>query len=131
MSYANSPLTYKTTLIIPKILLLFVTNVKRKSLRCCHFLIIGRASILILTIIISTIIAVLICRSLGKRRGRSGKTTEASLLLCNTTDMGVHLTQLIIESVKESIHALKLCHDGLESHTTTQRRSRGGRNGGG
>ena len=130
MSYANSPLTYKTTLIIPKILL-FVTNVKRKSLRCCHLLIIGRASILIPTIIISTIIAVLICRSLGRRRGRSGKTTEASLLLCNTTDMGVHLTQLIIESVKESIHALKLCHDGLESHTTTQRRSGGGRNDGG
>ena len=131
MSYANSPHAYKTTLIIPKILLLLVTNVKRKSLKCCHLLIIGRASILIPTIIISTIIAVLICRSLGKRRGRSSKTTKASLLLCNTTDMGVHLTQLIIESVKESIHALKLCHDSLESHTTTQRRSGGGRNDGG
>ena len=28
--------------------------------------------------------------------------------------MGVHLTQLITESVKASIHAHKLCHDGLK-----------------
>ena len=35
------------------------------------------------------------------------------------------------ESVKASIHALKLHHNGLESHTTRRRRSRGGRNGGG
>ena len=49
--------------------------------------------------------------------------------LCNTTDTNVHLTQLITESVKASIHALKLHHDGLKSHSTTQqRRSRGGRN---
>ena len=34
------------------------------------------------------------------------------------TNMGVHLTQLIIESVKASIHVLKLCHNGHESHTT-------------
>ena len=51
---------------------------------------------------------------------------------CNKTDTGVHLTQLIIESVKVSIHALKLHQDGLKRHTTTQRRrSGGGRNGGG
>ena len=34
-------------------------------------------------------------------------------------DTGVHLTQLITESVKASINALKLRHNGLESHTTT------------
>ena len=44
--------------------------------------------------------------------------------------MGVHLIQLSSESVKASIHALKLRHDCLKSHTTHQRRkSRGGRNG--
>ena len=41
---------------------------------------------------------------------------------CNTTDTGVHLTQLITECVKVSIHALKLCHDHLKSHTTHRRR---------
>ena len=45
------------------------------------------------------------------------------------TDTGVHLTQLISESVKVSIYALKLHHDILEGHTTSRgRRSRGGRN---
>ena len=34
-----------------------------------------------------------------------------------TTDTGVHLTQLIRERVKASIHALKLRHDGLQGHT--------------
>ena len=51
---------------------------------------------------------------------------------CNTIDTGVHLTQLIIESVKVSIHVLKLRHDRLKSHATTRRRrSEGGRSGGG
>jgi len=105
---------------------------KGKSLRGRHLLITGKASILILIIIIITIIAVLIYRSIQRRRGRSGETTEESLLSCNTTDMGVHLTQLITESVKASNHTLKLSHDGLESHTTSRRRrSGGGRNGGG
>ena len=103
---------------------------KGKSLRGRHLLITRKASILILIIIISTIIAILICWSLGRRKGRSGETTEASLSSCNTTDIGVHLTQLITESVKVSIHALKLRHDGLKNHTTTRRRrSGGGRNG--
>ena len=82
-----------------------------------------------LIIIVNTIIAILICQSLWRRRGRSNETTKASLSSCNTTDMGVHLTQLITKSVKTSIHALKLHHDGLKSHTTIRgRRSRGGRN---
>ena len=42
------------------------------------------------------------------------------------TNTGVHLTQLITESVKVSIHALTLCHDSLKSHTTTRRRRSGG-----
>ena len=102
---------------------------KGKSLRGRHLIITSKASILILIIIISTIIAILICQSLQRRRGRSGKTTEASLSSCNTTNTGVHLTQLITESVKASIHALKLHHDDLKCHSTTRRRkSRGGRN---
>ena len=44
--------------------------------------------------------------------------TKASLSSCYTTDMGVHLTQLISESVKASIHALKLHHDCLQGHIT-------------
>ena len=101
---------------------------KGKSLRGCHII---RVSILILIpiIIISTIIAFLICWSLQKRRESSCETTDASLSSCNMTDTGVHLTQLITESVKVSIHALKLPHDGLKSHITTRgRRSGGGRN---
>ena len=48
---------------------------------------------------------------------------------CYTTDTGVHLTQLIRESVKASIHALKLHYDSLKSHITSQgRRIGGGRN---
>ena len=34
--------------------------------------------------------------------------------------MGVQLTQLITESVKVSIHALKLRHDIFESHTALE-----------
>ena len=49
---------------------------------------------------------------------------------CYTTNTGVHLTQLIIENVKVSIHALKLCQDDLQGHITKcqRRRSKGGRN---
>ena len=102
---------------------------KGKSLRSRHLIITGRASILILILIVITVITILNCQSLWRRRRKSGKTTKVSLSSCNTTDMGVHLTQLISESVKASIHALKLCHDSLDGHTTIQgRRSEGGRN---
>ena len=130
ISYANSPPKYKTTLFqnyFP-----FLSRMtKDKSPRGHHLIIIGRVSILILIliIIVNTIITILICRSLRRRRGRSSETTKASLSLCNTTNTGVHLTQLITKSVKVSIHALKLCCDGLKSHTTIRgRRSDGGRN---
>ena len=100
---------------------------KGESLRGRHLIITGRASIRIITII--TILAILIYQSLWKRRRRSAETTKASLSSCYTTDTGVHLTQLIRESVKASIHALKLCHDSLEGHITSRgRRSGGGRN---
>ena len=95
---------------------------KGKSLRGRHFIITGIASI-VLTI---TIITILICRSLWRRRWIGAK---ASLSTCYMTDMGVHLTQFISESVKASIHALKLHHDGLQGHITSRRRRRrGGRN---
>ena len=65
-------------------------------------------------------------RTLCRRRGRLYEATKASLSSCNTTDTGGHLTQLITESVKASIHALKLHHNCLKSHTTTRRRRSGG-----
>ena len=40
--------------------------------------------------------------------------------------MSVHLTQLITESVKVSIRAHKLCHDGLKCHSTHRRQRSGG-----
>ena len=99
---------------------------KGKSSRGCHLIITGRAIVLILII---TIITILICWSLWKRRGRGCETTKASLSSCYTTDTGAYLTHLISERVKVSIHALKLRYDGLEGHTTSRRRmSKRGRN---
>ena len=92
--------------------------IKGKSLRSGHLLITGRTSILTLIIIIETIISILVLKSLGRRRKRRYKATKVSLSSCDTTDTSVHLTQLIIESFKASIHALKLCYDRLKRHTT-------------
>ena len=98
---------------------------KGKSLRGRHLIITRRASILI----IITIITILICQSLRRRTRTSGETTKVSLSSCYTTDTGVHLTQLISESVKASIHALNLLHDSLQGHFTSwERRRRGGWN---
>ena len=98
--------------------------IKGKRLKGRHLIITRRASIIIITII-----TILICRSLWRRRQRSDETTKASLLSSYTTNTSVHLTQLIRESVKVSIHALKLHHDNSEGHTTSRgRRSRGRRN---
>ena len=89
----------------------FLSRMKKgKSSRGHHLIITGKASILILII---TIIKILICRSLWRRRGRGSKTTKASLSSCYTTDTGFHLTHLVDERVKVSIHVLKLRHDGL------------------
>ena len=100
---------------------------KGKSLRDLHLVITGRASIIILII---TSITILIFRSPWRRRRRSNETTKASLSTCYTTDASVHLTHLIREKVKASIHVLKLCHDSLQGHTTNcrGRRSWGRRN---
>ena len=101
---------------------------KGKSLRSSQLIITGRASILIsnsinITTKVTTIVLVLRC--LGRRRRRLYEATKASLSSSNMTDMGVHLIQLSSECIKASIHALKLCHDRLEGHTT-----RGGRRSG-
>ena len=93
---------------------------KGKSLRGRHHIIIERVNILIITI--------LIYRSLWRRRWKRSETTKATLSSCYTTNTGVHLTHLIGKRVKASIHALKLCHDGLQGHTNyRKRRSKGGR----
>ena len=98
---------------------------KGKSPRGRHLIITGRAIILILIIIVITIIAILIYQSLRRKRWRSSKTTKVSLSSCNTIDTSV-LTHLITESVKVSIHALKVHHDNLEGHTTIWGRRNGG-----
>ena len=104
---------YITTLI-PKLLHFFYHEWQRVSKSSNHLIVTGWASILILILII----IIVILRCLWRRRGRLYEATKASLPSSNTTDTGVHLTQLITECVKASIHALQLRHDRLESHTT-------------
>ena len=59
---------------------------------------------------------------------KGDETTKVSLSSCYMTDTGIHLLQLNTESVKVSIHALKLCHDSLQGHITKRgRRRRSGR----
>ena len=89
-------------------------------MRSSHLHVTGRASILILIIIITigVTINVIALKCLRRRRGRLYEATKASLSSMNTIDMGVHLTQLITKSVKASIHVLKLRYDHLEGHTT-------------
>ena len=110
----------------PKLLPLFVTSDKGYRVSSRHLVSTRRASISILIIIVGVgVIIVLEC--LRRRRGRLHKATKASLPSGNMTDMSVHLAQLITKSVKVSIHALKLCHDRIKSHTSHRRRgSRGG-----
>ena len=95
---------------------------KGKSLRNGYLLITGRASVLILILIIitKTIINIFALRSLWRRRGRwrRNKATHMRLSLCDTTNMGVHLIKLSSECIKASIHMLKLHHDSLKRHTT-------------
>ena len=111
--------------LISKLLPIFFTSDKGASTSSRH-LIITRQAIIIILSIISTIGAItLILKCLG--RGSHYVTTHHNLSSCITTDMGVHLIQLIAESVKISIHAHKLCHYGLQCHSTHwRRRSRGG-----
>ena len=62
------------------------------------------------------------------REGRRCKASHASLSTGNANNSGVHLTHLICEIVKTSIHPLKLFHDSIKSHTSYRgRKSRGGR----
>ena len=100
---------------------------QRISISSRHLIITGRAStIVLINIITSGAIATLILKSWWRWRRSNNKTTHDSLLSCDTTNTGVQLTQLITESVKSSIHAHKLCHDGLKCHSTHKRRRSGG-----
>ena len=112
----------------PKLLPFFCHEWQRVRVSSRHLIITGWASIstlLIIIIVVGVIVIILEC--LGRRRGRLHEATKARLPSGNTADTGVHLTQRITESVKASIHALKLCHDRIKSHTTRWgRRSWGG-----
>ena len=109
ISYTNPPPMSMTTLI-SKLIPLFVTSDKGVSTSSRHLIITRRAIIIILSIISTAI------RCLG--RGSHCVTTHHSLSSHDTTDTGIHLTQLIAESVKASIHVHKLCHNGLKCHST-------------
>ena len=123
ISYVNFP-PYVYDYFHPKTTSPFCHEWQRESNSSGQLIVTGGASILILIIIRVTIV-VLVLRSLWKRRGRLYKATKASLPSSNTGDTSVHLTQLITESVKASIHALKLCHDRIKSHSTRKRRRSG------
>ena len=113
------------TTFIPKTTLPFFHEWQRAINSSGHLIVTGRASnlILIIIIVVGITIIVLVLRCLWRRRGRRHETIKASLSMSNMVDTGVHLTQLIIECVKASIHALKLRHDRLEGHTTHRWRS--------
>ena len=104
------------TTLISKLFPLFVTNDKRVNTSSRH-LIITQWAIYIIT---ARAIVTLILKGWRRWRGSHSETTHNSLSSCNSTNMGVHLTQLITKSVKVSIHAHKLCHDGLKSHPPTK-----------
>ena len=126
ISYTNTPSMSMTTLI-SKLFPLFVTSDKGVSSWSRQLIITRQANIIILiSVIIAGAIVTLILRSRWRWRGSHSETTHDSLSLCNTTNTGVHLTQLIAESVKGSIHAHKLCHDGLKCHSTRWRQRSGG-----
>ena len=82
-----------------------------------------RQAIIIITV---EAIITLILRSRRRWRVSHSETTHDSLSSRDTTNMGVHLTQLTAESVKASIHAHKLCHDGLKCYSTHWRWRSGG-----
>ena len=111
------------TTLITKTTFPFCHEWQRVRVSSRHLINTGRASISIILIIESNsiIIIILILRSLWSRWRKSNEATNDRLASCNTTNMSVHLTQLISESVKASIHALKLCHDVLKSHTARRR----------
>ena len=98
------------------------------SISSRHLMItVGASTIILISILITGAIITLILRGWWRWRGSKNETTHDSLSSCDTTNTGVHLTQLITESVKVSIHAHNLCHDGLKCHSTRRRwRNRGG-----
>ena len=125
MSYTESPPKNKTTLKTQNYSPFLSRMTKGKSLIGRHLVIIERASIILIILII------IIKRGLYRRRGRTSKTSLASLPTGNASLEGLHLTHLISEIVKTttqvSLHPLKLLHNGIEGHTTSGERGRSGR----
>ena len=112
------PLTMNT--LITKTTPPFCLEWQRVRVSSRHFVSAGRASIsiFIIIVVIGVVIILECLRCLGRRRGRLHKATKESLLSSNVADMGVHLIQLSRECIKASIHALKLRHDRIQSHTS-------------
>ena len=126
LSYTNPPPTRMTT-FISKTTSPFCHKWQRVRVSFKHLVSVGKASISILIIIVIVVGVIIVLGCLGRRRGRLHKATKVSLPFSNTANMGVHLIHLSSECIKASIHALKLRHDRIKSHTSRRRRgSRGG-----
>ena len=128
---STNPPPISVTTLISKTTPSFCHKWQRVKVSSRHLVDTGRASISILIIIVVIgVIIVLGCLvvlgCLRRRRGRLHKDTKANLPSGNTAGMGVHLTQLITDIVKASIHALKLHHNRIKSHTTRRRKGSGG-----
>ena len=86
----------------------------------------ARISILIIIVVVRVVIILGCLRCLKRRRGRLHKATKASLPSSKMVDTGVHLIQLSRKCIKVSIHAPKLHHDCIQSHTYRRSRGSGG-----
>ena len=115
------------TTLITKTTSPFCHEWQRVRVSSRHLVIVGWACIAIILIIKGSsiiIISITLIRK-GHKSGRHGITTHLNLTSSNAAYMGVHLTQLITESVEASIHVLKLHHDVLECHSTHRRGGNG------
>ena len=118
ISYTNPPLSM--TNLITKTTPPFCHEWQKVRVSSRHLVNARRASISILIIVVFVgVVIVLRClRCLGRRRGRLHKATKESPSSSNTANTGVHLIQLNRKCIKASIHALKLRHDRIQSHTS-------------
>ena len=106
ISYTN-PFPMSMATLIFKTTSSFCHEWQMVSISSRHPVIAGWASISIIIIIIVIEVIVIILGCLERKRGRLHEATKVSLPSSNMVDTGVHLIQLITESIKASIHALK------------------------
>ena len=99
ISYTN-PFPMSMATLIFKTTSSFCHEWQMVSISSRHPVIAGWASISIIIIIIVIEVIVIILGCLGRKRGRLHEATKVSLPSSNMVDTGVHLIQLITESIK-------------------------------